>query len=120
MVGCGDLILLEKGFLFSCFYSFTQDILRSLTETTATITISKNNIEVAINFSESFTAQNTFYRGRFYLIEQYAAQRDDIVINTTGQVQKNGENGYEIFVFRGNGLLVHGKSIHSLAIEYSS
>ncbi|PAD25237.1 hypothetical protein CHH62_13190 [Niallia circulans] len=88
--------------------------------TNCTVDIEKNNIKVSIKFEEAFFAANNRFIGMFHYIERYFNENNGLLFSATGEVRYNQKsNQYEIVVFNSIGFLVHGKSLESIAAEYS-
>lgn len=89
-------------------------------EKSALVRICKNNKFVNIRFGEAFFADAPQYEGLFHYIDRFAAENNNAVFNATGEVRQNEQtNDFELIVFDRDGLLIHGRTLSSIAATYS-
>ncbi|MDI3412392.1 hypothetical protein QKW52_27895 [Bacillus sonorensis] len=86
----------------------------------AMVRIYKNGTFVNIKFEEAFFAVTPQYEGLFHYIGRFAEENNDVIFCAVGEVRQNKQSQeFELVVFEREGLLIHGRTLPSLAAFYS-
>ncbi|MES5056374.1 hypothetical protein ACOTSX_08270 [Bacillus velezensis] len=86
----------------------------------AQVRVYKNGIFVNIKFEEAFFASVPQYEGLFHYISRFATENTNVIFCAVGEVRHSKQNGeFELVVFESEGLLIHGRTLPSLAASYS-
>jgi len=84
------------------------------------IQVEKNNVDVDIKFEEVFFAVNNHYKGLFRFLDRFFRENINLIFSATGEVRYSKiTERYEIMVYTSVGFLVHGKTLESIAAEYT-
>ncbi|MGG0776925.1 hypothetical protein ABE060_17085 [Bacillus rugosus] len=86
----------------------------------AQVRVYKNGRFVNIKFEEAFFAATPQYEGLFHYIDRFAEENNNVIFCAVGEIRRSKQSGeFEIVVFDREGLLIHGRTLPSLAASYS-